>query len=155
MSKVSFATIITTFFLLPLLPCFVFPVEVSRGCWGYSYTAITPQDDYGAANGADLMDGTSEDVQPPCSLAIKSPLPCLHHIIHIQSYISSSSRGVMTIRQQPMKSKTLYTYHAFAVIVNPILHGMTFWPEKLTSSTVWVYFHKRNEWNNTQITFSK
>ena len=97
-------------FFLPLLPCFVFPVEVSWGCWGY--TAITPQDDYGAANGADLMDGTSEDVQPPCSLAIKSPLPCLHHIIHIQSYISSS-RGVMTIRQQPMKSKTfaLYSKH--------------------------------------------
>ena len=69
----------------------------------------TPQDDYGAANGADLMDGTSEDVQPPCSLAIKSPLPCLHHIIHIQSYISSS-RGVMTIRQRPMKSKTFALY---------------------------------------------
>ena len=36
-------------------------------------TATPQQDDYGAANGADLMDGTSEDVQPPCSLAIKSP----------------------------------------------------------------------------------
>ena len=65
---------------------FVFP-EVRRTI-AEMRTATPQQDDYGAANGADLMDGTSEDVQPPCSLAIKSPLPCLHHIIHIQSYIS-------------------------------------------------------------------
>ena len=140
------------FFLLPLLPCFVFPVEVSRGCWGYSYTAITPQDDYGAANGADLMDGTSEDVQPPCSLAIKSPLPCLHHIIHIQSYISSSSRGVMTIRQQPMKSKTLYTYHAFAVISESKIEHYVILTRKVNKCALIFNFHKRN---NTRINFSK
>ena len=113
-TKVSFAAIITTFFFFFLLYfsllCFPSSRSESRLCyWGYYTTAITPQDDYGAANGADLMDGTSEDVQPPCSLAIKSPLPCLHHIIHIQSYISSS-RGVMTIRQRPMKSKTFALY---------------------------------------------
>ena len=53
----------------------------------------TPQDDYGAANGADLMDGTSEDVQPPCSLAIKSPPVLASHYPYPVIYFS---RGVMT-----------------------------------------------------------
>ena len=81
---------------------FVFP-EVRRTI-AEMRTATPQQDDYGAANGADLMDGTSEDVQPPCSLAIKSPSfsrACITLSIS-QSYIFFffSTRGVMTTKWQ-------------------------------------------------------
>ena len=88
--------------LLPSFFFFVFP-EVRRTI-AEMRTATPQQDDYGAANGADLMDGTSEDVQPPCSLAIKSPSfsrACITLSIS-QSYIFFffSTRGVMTTKWQ-------------------------------------------------------